>query len=58
MSYPAEASIPLLDFPGLKDVDPRDLEPGEAEEQTNMCSLVMGEMDVRQGYRVVKFENT
>ena len=57
MSEPAKTNVDLLDFPGLMDVDPRDLEPGAAEVQVNMCSLVQGEMSVRQGYRQVSFEN-
>lgn len=57
MSYPAKDSVALLDFPGIQDVDPRDLEPGGAEMQVNACSLVQGELTIRQGYRFVTFEN-
>jgi hypothetical protein len=57
MSEPAKTNVDLLDFPGIQDLDPRDLEPGGAETQVNFCSLVQGEMQVRQGYRIVQFEN-
>lgn len=46
------------DFPGLvTNVDPRDLPSGAAEEQLNLCSMVMGEMRVRLGIRPVIFED-
>ena len=52
------SSVELLDFPGVMDVDPRDLTPGAAEEQTNACSIIQGELTVRRGYREVTFENS
>jgi hypothetical protein len=58
VSVPAKATIELMDFPGIKDIDPRDLQPGEAEQQTNAASLIMGELTIRQGYRQVTFENS
>lgn len=57
MAYPAKSTVDILDWPGLKDTDPRDLEPGEAEIQVNCCSLVLGVLSVREGYRAVNFEN-
>lgn len=48
----------LVDFPGLvTNVDPRDLPSGGAEEQVNLCSMVMGELRVRLGIREIIFED-
>jgi len=57
MSLPAKNDIEMVDFPGIQDVDPRDLEPGAAEVQVNACSLIQGRLDVRLGYRQVTFED-
>ena len=49
--------VELKDFPGLIDnVDPRDIPPGAADDQVNACSIVMGELTVRAGYREVLFD--
>ena len=46
-----------MDFPGIKtDQDPRDLEPGTAEDQRNICSMLTGELRVRLGMIEVTFE--
>lgn len=48
----------MRDFPGLvKNTEPRDVPPGGAEEQINACSLVVGELTVRHGYRMVQFDD-
>jgi hypothetical protein len=57
MSQPAKSTVELADFQGIQDVDPRDLVPGAAEEQTNAASLILGQLTIRQGYRQVTFEN-
>lgn len=45
------------DFPGLIDnVDPRDLPPGAADVQINCCCIVLGELQVRLGYREIAFD--
>jgi hypothetical protein len=58
VSVAAKASVELADFGGIKDVDPRDLSPGDAEQQTNAASLIMGQLTIRQGYRPVVFDNS
>lgn len=55
----SKQKIMLEDFPGLMtNVDPFDEPPGAAEIQVNCCSITLGELRVRAGYREVKFENT
>jgi hypothetical protein len=57
MAEPADG-IEMRDFPGLvKNTEPRDVPPGGAEEQINACSLVVGELTVRHGYRMVQFDD-
>ena len=51
------AKVILEDFPGLvNNIDPFDSPPGAAEIQVNCCSILMGELRVRGGYRLVNFE--
>jgi hypothetical protein len=53
----AKAKIQLEDFPGLmNNVDPFDTPPGAALIQVNCCSILLGELRVRSGYREVRFE--
>lgn len=53
----AKAKIQIEDFPGLMDnIDPFDTPPGAAEIQVNCCSILLGELRVRSGYRELKFE--
>lgn len=47
----------LEDFPGLMDnVDPFDSPPGAASIQVNCCSILLGELRVRAGYREIRFD--
>jgi hypothetical protein len=57
MPKPAQSDVILSDFPGIfTDIDPRDLPPGAAEEQVNICSMVTGELRVRLGLQEVTFD--
>ncbi len=57
MSQPAKTSVVMSDFPGIiTKADPRDIPEGAAEEQVNARSERTGELTVRPGYQVVKFE--
>ena len=50
-------SVQARDFPGLATrVDPTDLEPGAAREQTNCQSHHPGELRVRPGVKRLVFE--
>ena len=45
------------DFPGLIDnIDQRDIPPGAADTQVNICCIILGELSVRLGYREVSFD--
>lgn len=57
MSQMPESNVPINDFPGLfAGTNVLDLPIGGAEEQTNVTCVVMGELQVRGGYRAVTFE--
>jgi len=57
MSVPARSTVELRDFPGLiTNADRYDLPEGAGQVQVNLCSFVMGEMQVRQGIRELVFE--
>lgn len=50
--------VEMRDFPGLVlNLDPDDLQPGAAREQTNVTSARPAALEVRPGYRVVRFED-
>jgi hypothetical protein len=50
-------AVEMRDFPGLMlNIDPRDLPPGAAQDQVNACCIVQGELQIRLGYREVKFD--
>lgn len=58
MPKPAQPVVVATDFPGMmSDVDPRDIPPGAAEEQVNLCSMVQGELRVRLGVLEVSFDS-
>lgn len=49
--------VAARDFPGLIDnIDQRDIPPGAADVQVNICCIVLGELSVRLGYREVSFD--
>jgi hypothetical protein len=53
----SRGEVVCRDFPGLIDnVDPRDLPPGAADVQVNVCCILLGELQVRLGYREVSFD--
>lgn len=57
MADQAKSRTDLSDFPGLVVyTDEGDNPPGSAVEQTNLISLVAGQIQVRRGYTVVTFE--
>jgi len=59
MGLPAKQTVELRDFPGLiTNMDPNDLPPGAAQVQINIVSVVAGELQVRQGIKEVKFEDS
>lgn len=54
---PPRDVVEIGDFNGLVTaVNPKDSEPGMAEEQVNACSLRQGELQCRAGYRAVSFD--
>ena len=54
---PGAGQVLCKDFPGLMDnIDPRDIPPGAADDQVNICCIVMGELSVRLGYREVTYD--
>lgn len=58
MAQPPSTSVQIEDFPGLQSGrDPLDIPEGAGEEQVNATCVVMGELQVRRGYRQVTFEN-
>ena len=58
MAEPPISQVEHLDFIGqYSDIDMRQLPPGAAELHVNVTCVIMGELQVRQGYRVVTFEN-
>lgn len=51
--------VEIRDFPGLVlNIDPTDLKAGAAEEQVNITSSRPATLEVRPGFRVVRFEDT
>lgn len=59
MGIPSRGDVVARDFMGLIDnVDQRDLPPGAAEMQINICCIVLGEVQSRLGYRTVGFDLT
>lgn len=49
--------LELSDYPGLMVyTDEGTTPPGAAVEQTNMTALVVGQLQVRRGYKLVQFE--
>jgi hypothetical protein len=51
--------VELRDFPGLVlNIDPDDLKPGASQEQINVTSARPAALEVRPGFRPVKFEDT
>jgi hypothetical protein len=57
MPKPARPANEAADFAGLvTNADPRDIPPGAAQEQVNICCISPGELQVRLGYREVVFD--
>jgi hypothetical protein len=57
MGQKATSRVELKDFPGLVlNIDPDDLRPGAAREQTNVTSAKPAVLEVRPGFRVVRFD--
>ena len=58
MADQPDTRLDLSDFPGLMlYVDEGDQPPGSAVEQTNMASVMFGQIQVRRGYSIVEFED-
>lgn len=50
-------SVSIRDFPGLvSNMDPHDVPPGSGIVQVNACSLIPGQLTVRRGTAVLKFD--
>jgi hypothetical protein len=59
MGVRAEDRAELKDFRGLvANIDPDDLQPGDAEVQTNLLSARPASLEVRPGFRFVTFEDS
>lgn len=57
MSVESKQRLELSDYPGLMVyTDEGDQPPGSAVVQTNLTSLVPGQLQCRQGYTLVTFE--
>ena len=53
-----EARVVIRDFPGFTpNADPHDIKPGTAVEQINATSSRPGELRVRLGTQVLRFES-
>lgn len=53
-----EARVVIRDFVGfIPNADPHDIKPGAATEQINTTSMRPGELRVRLGAQVLKFES-
>ena len=58
MAEMPRTTVQMTDFPGMiANMDPRDLPPGAAEDQVNVCCILVGELQVRLGLREPNFEN-
>jgi hypothetical protein len=52
-----QGRVVIADFPGLSPVpDPHDAQPGHSSTQVNVTAAFQGELRVRDGFRVLKFE--
>lgn len=52
-----EGRVEIRDFGGfVTAMDPHDLPPGESQEQVNATSVRPGELRVRGGFRVLRFD--
>jgi hypothetical protein len=52
-----DSRVVIQDFAGfVANSDPHDLPPGAAQVQVNVTPSVPGELRVRQGYQVVRFD--
>jgi hypothetical protein len=52
-----QGTVVIRDFPGLSPVpDPHDAEPGYSSTQVNVTAAYRGELRVRGGYTVLRFE--
>lgn len=54
----ADQVLEVRDWPGLAtNADAHDITPGASVEQVNCAAIRQGELEVRQGYVPVTFEN-
>ncbi len=52
-----KASVTISDFGGLvTSVDPRDIQPGMAQVQVNICAIRGAQLEVRSGIKQLQFE--
>lgn len=59
MADTAKQVVRLSDYPGLMVyTDEGTTPPGAAVEQTNVTALVIGQLQVRRGYKIVQFEES
>ncbi len=58
MARPPETRVQVEDFPGeVNNADPADIPRGSARVQINLVSRIMGELNVRRGYRPAAFDS-
>ncbi len=57
MARPPDMRVQIEDFPGeVNNVDPSDIPRGSSRVQINLVSRVMGELNVRRGFRTAAFD--
>lgn len=58
MAKEEKSTVIIDDFSGIiTNLDSKDLRQGAADVQVNLCCLKPGEIQARQGYRVVSFDS-
>lgn len=57
MAQQPRDQVQIKDFNGLaSNIDPNDIPPGAAQDQSNVCCIRQAEIHVRKGYVEVTFE--
>lgn len=56
MAAVARIKVEIKDFLGLVAMNSHEQQDGEADEQVNCCTIRLGELETRGGYREVVFD--